>query len=521
MEKSFKEQRIRRITNMYYSRPEIQKAIYEFCKNREVSPRYFDGFGKRPDILEYPGDILQLVNKGATSFHCSEEIWEDPLKLDTEMVEREANNLRIGWDFLIDIDCKYFDYSKKAAQSVLQVFKDHGIKNYGLKFSGSKGFHIILPWKALPKEIAGEKTKDLFPELPRKILAYVGFKANPLLEAILPEDFYQQFKDVDIKKGIKCNNCGGVATEYQIIHLRCPKCHRREEKKIVVDSEDSKKIYKCPDCKTQFEVLESKNIYECKKCNISSKTNPNNFSRHVEVDLAELMGLDLIMVSPRHLFRTPYSLHEKTALASVVLSEEELENFDLKDADPMKIQIKNFLPDSKENEAEKLIREALDWAKENEISSGYSQSDSEKIKGKYADFKPIKLDNVQDEQFPPSIKKLLEGVSDGRKRGLFILINFFRSIGFPKEEMEKRIYDWNERNPVPLKKGYITSQLSWSYRRKPIMPPNFETDYYKAIGANPTSEELFAKNPVNYTIKKNLAKNKGKKSKAKETKNQT
>jgi hypothetical protein len=515
MEKSFKEQRVRRITNMYYSRPEIQKAIHEFCKNREVSPRYFEGFGKRPDKLEYPGDILQLVHKGATSFHCSEEIWEDPLNLDTEMTENQANELRVGWDLLIDIDCKWFDYSKKAAQSVLQVFKNHGIKNYGIKFSGSKGFHIILPWNSLPKEIAGEKTKNLFPELPRKILAYIAFKSEQIMKESLPEDFYQQFKNVDIKKGIKCNNCGGVASEYKLVSFHCPKCYRREDRKI---RQGEKTEFKCPDCRRAFEIVNSEDVYECNKCNISSRDNPGNFSRHVEVDLAELMGLDLIMVSPRHLFRAPYSLHEKTALASVVLSEKELEEFDLKDADPMKIQIKDFIPNSKENEAEKLIREALDWAKENEISYGVSQE--EKIKGKYADFKPIKLDNVQDDQFPPSIKKLLQGVSDGRKRGLFILINFFRSIGMPKEEMEKRIYEWNDKNQVPLKRGYIVSQLTWAYRRKPIMPPNFSTDYYKAIGASPTSEELFAKNPVNYTVKKNFAKNKGKKSKAKETKKQ-
>ena len=368
MEKSFKEQRIRRITSMYYSRPEIQKVIYEFCKNREVSPRYFEGFGKRPDTLEYPGDILQLVNKGATSFHCSEEIWKDPLKLESGMSERDANDLREGWDFLIDIDCKWFDYSKKAAQAIIQVFKDHGIKNYGVKFSGSKGFHIILPWKSIPKEVAGEETKDLFPELPRKILAYVGFKSEQIMKESLPEDFYDQFKDVDIKKGIKCNNCGGVAPEYTLISFHCPKCHRREDKKINLNSENIK--IKCPDCRTMFNVVSSENVYECAKCNLSSRKNPNAFSRHVEVDLAELMGLDLIMVSPRHLFRTPYSLHEKTALASVVLSEEELKNFDLKDADPIKIKIKDFIPDnSEENETEKLVREALDWTKENERSA--------------------------------------------------------------------------------------------------------------------------------------------------------
>jgi len=46
---SVKEQRIRKITHLYYSNPEIKKAIFEFSKNREISPRYFEGFGKRPD----------------------------------------------------------------------------------------------------------------------------------------------------------------------------------------------------------------------------------------------------------------------------------------------------------------------------------------------------------------------------------------------------------------------------------------------------------------------------------------
>jgi hypothetical protein len=81
---SYSEQRIRKITKLYYSRLEIQKNIFEFSKNREICPRYFDGFGKRPDSFEYLGDIFELVNKGATSFNCSEELWEDPLKIKTE-----------------------------------------------------------------------------------------------------------------------------------------------------------------------------------------------------------------------------------------------------------------------------------------------------------------------------------------------------------------------------------------------------------------------------------------------------
>ena len=61
-----KEKKIKKITQMYYSAPEIQKAIFEFSKKREISPRYFEGFGKRPDILQFKGDVFGLAKKGAT-----------------------------------------------------------------------------------------------------------------------------------------------------------------------------------------------------------------------------------------------------------------------------------------------------------------------------------------------------------------------------------------------------------------------------------------------------------------------
>jgi hypothetical protein len=502
MEKSFMEERVRKITKLYYSKPEVQKAIYEFSKNREICPRYFEGFGKRPDVFEYPGDVFELVNKGATSFNCSEELWEDPLKVETGMNERDLNTLRVGWDLLIDIDCKYIDFSKKAARAIINVFKQHGIRNFGLKFSGSKGFHIILPWKSFPKEIAGEKTKDLFPELPRKLLAYIRFKGEEEMRNLVSEEELEQFKDTKIKHGIKCNNCKELAQEYELIEYTCPnpRCQRKEIKKIF---NNQKTEYKCPDCKTRFQAGPPKKVYECKKCNISSLNNPNNFSRNIEVDLFELMGLDLVMISPRHLFRMPYSLHEKTALASIVIDEKELEDFDLKDADPLKIKIKNFLPKSKENESSNLIREALDWVKQNQISSG-NGNEKESLRGKYADFKPVKLGIIKTEDFPPSIKKILEGLSDGRKRGLFVLINFFRSIGMEKEEMEKTIDEWNKKNENPLKQGYVKAQLLWAYNNKPILPPNFSSDYYKGIGIIPDSEEMHSKNPVNYMLKKNL-----------------
>ena len=502
------EKKIRSITQMYYSRQDIQKAIYDFSKDREISPRYFEGFGKRPDTFGFKGDIFSMVKKGATSFHCSEELWEDPMKIVTGMNEREYNELRIGWDLLIDIDCEYgMEYSQLAAKAIIGTFKQHGIKNIGIKFSGSKGFHLLVPWNAFPKEINGIKTAELFPELPRKIVAYIRNYSEQIIRGMLPEDFYEQFKDKDLKKGVKCLKCGEIADAYEQVELYCRGCRQSEIRKFPRGEE--RKQFFCAECKAPLIEAEKKEVFHCSNCNLTSSKlslddEEGEFSEFIEHDLYALMGLDLILVSPRHLFRMPYSLHEKTALASVVLSEEELEKFDKeKDADPLRVKIKDFNPESEENEAAELVMQALDWAKEN----GFGEERNSEARGKYAEFKSLKLENIKETQFPPCVKNILKGMKDGKKRGLFVLINLFRTIGMEKEELEKKIYEWNEKNEVPLKKGYIHTQLVWSYKRKPIMPPNCKTFYQNLGVCSPDEICSKIKNPVNYVVRKNFIEN--------------
>jgi DNA primase catalytic subunit len=413
---SFKEERVRKITKLYYSRPEIQKVIFEFSKNREVCPRYFEGFGKRPDVFEYPGDIFELVKRGATSFHCSEEIWKDPLKIETGMNEKQLNEIRIGWDLILDIDSKYIDYSKIMAIEIIKILKFHGVKNIGIKFSGSKGFHLIIPWKAFPKEVNETKTSDKFPEWPRILVRYI----------------IEQIKEKIIDK-------------------------------------------------------------------ISELERPNKYIRDYKAP-KEVMP-DLVLVAPRHLFRMPYSLHEKTALASIVLKPEEIEKFEMMDADPMKLsisKIRNFTPDCKEGEASEILLQALDWNREN---------NPENEEKKKIDFKPVKIDKILEENFPPCLKNILKGVADGKKRALFVLINLFRSVGMDKDDIEKRIYDWNKKNETPLREGYIQSQLSWAYRKKPIMPPNCK-EFYQGFGVcQPDDFCKLIKNPVNYLVRKSYNSN--------------
>ena len=426
-EEDARKSRIRKITSMYYSRPDIQKAIYEFAKGRETIPRYFEGFGKRPDSVQYPSEIPEMAKKGATSFHCSEELWHDPLKIVTGMSETQLNSLRKGWDLLIDIDSKYLDYSKIMAELVIQLLKLHGIKNVGIKFSGSKGFHIIVPWKAFPEIINEVRTSDMFPVYPRIIVSYIAEKIKTEL----------------VKR-------------------------------------------------------------------ISELSNSNIYVRDFQAS-KEVMP-DLILVSPRHLFRTPYSLHEKTSLSSVALDSNKIREFQPRDADPLKAEVKNFLPESREGEASLLLMQALDWNKEKNSGEDLSQPKRK------TDFQPIKIEKISDEYFPPSIKKILAGLSDGRKRGLFILLNLFRSIGMERAELEKRIFEWNKKNPVPLKDGYIKAQIIWSYRNKVVSPPNYDKDYYKGIGIVPDAEEIRLKNPINYIVRKSNSSEKTSSKKGKKTK---
>lgn len=408
-----KEQRIRNLALSYYSRRDILNYLYNFAQKRETVPRYFEGFGKRPDTFQYPSDVLALVKKGATSFHCSQEIWQDPLEISTNMHQEDYNEIRTGWDLLFDIDSQYLDYSKIAAQLIVQALEFHNVKNIGVKFSGSKGFHIIVPWQAFPEQVNQQKTKDMFPEWPRIITEYI----NNLIKNEL------------IKR---------------VTELHEP------ASKYIRDYDAPKKVMP-----------------------------------------------DLVLVSSRHLFRMPYSLHEKTALTSCVIDKNKIKDFQPKDANPLNIVPKQFIPDSEPEEARELLRQALEWHKENK-----TQEEKKVYSEKYkANFK-IDITKLKEEMYPPCIQKINQGLKDGRKRGLFILISFYRSLGFPLKEIDEKVKKWNKKNKPELKQGYIQSQLSWAERQESRMPPNCDKDYYKGIGVcNPDQICKTIKNPVNYVFR--------------------
>jgi hypothetical protein len=422
MQEQEKTGKIRDAAYNYYRRRDIQKNLMKFAQNREVVPLYLDNFGKRPDTLQYESDVYALAEKGATSFHCSEELWHDALQLSTEMSQEELNKLRVGWDLIIDIDTKYLDYGRIAAELLIEALKFHNVHSFGIKYSGSRGFHIGIPYKAFPEKIGSIETKDFFPEGARAITQY--------LYDLIKDKLLERISELS---GIKVEGArGGYAK----------------------DIEGAKKVMP-----------------------------------------------DLVLVSPRHLFRMPYSLHEKTCLASIVIKPEQLKNFKPSWAKPELVMPKQFLPEPEKNEARELLLQAIDWQARHKEGEERKKFEEGKEKTQY---KEIVIKDLTPALYPPCISNILAGMKDdGRKRALFILLNFFKSLKMKDDEIVKKIEEWNKKNYKPLRDGYIRSQISWFKKQKAILPPNCDKPIYKEIGVCMPAEMCkLIKNPVNFTTRK-------------------
>ncbi|MDP7457656.1 MAG: hypothetical protein QGH47_02945, partial [Candidatus Woesearchaeota archaeon] len=205
---------------LYYKRADIQQAILECAKDKEVSIRFGDkGFGKRPDILKYPSEIVELVMQGATSFHCSEELWKNVMHINSELKRGELDTLRKGWDLVLDIDCQNLDISGIAADLLVKALRHHGIQSVSCKFSGNHGFHIAVPFEAFPETVEGVETRTLFPEGPRKIAGFLGHMIQDHLRKILLEKYsVEDLVEISERKKEEVI-VGGVLDPFKVVDI--------------------------------------------------------------------------------------------------------------------------------------------------------------------------------------------------------------------------------------------------------------------------------------------------------------
>lgn len=421
----------------YYKRREIQEAILNSAKDKEIAVRYSDkGYGKRPDTLAYANDIIAFAQQGATSFHCSEELWNNPLEIKTGTLPEELNAIRKGWDLVLDIDSPHLAYSRIAANLVIQALQHYNIQNISVKFSGNHGWHIGIPFEAFPEKVNGKETKNLFPEGPRKIAALLmRMIKQPLTIQLLTKE-----------------------TETKI----------------------------------------ARNIGKpLQEITIKGASGEREFNPFAPVHI------DTVLISPRHLYRMPYSLNEKSGLSSIPINPDEILTFTTENAKPENTTTKiGFLDNrQKTSEAKQLLIEALDEAAiENEKKTSAQQITTT---GK-RNFEIILENTIAEQHFPPCIQQLLKGTTDGKKRGLFILLNFLKTTGYPQKEIERIIAEWNAKNTPPVSSTIIQGQLHYQKERKPIPPPNCTaTGYYLTMGiCHPDETCAKITNPTGYAMRK-------------------
>lgn len=408
----------------YYGREDVQQALLHAAERREVIAVFKDGgFSTRPNTLVYPKDIMMQVRSGAVAFHGSLERWSNPMAVGTENYE----SMRLGWDLVLDIDCQQTEHGLVAVSVFLAALKKHGIRNVSLKFTGGTGFHIGVPFEAMPAVVDYKLTREQYPELARKIAQYLIDFARPDLERALLKKW--SVEELAEQTG---NKVGQVLTEDGI-------------------------------------------------------------------DPFKITNIDPILISPRHLFRLPYSLHEKTHMASLPLDPAQLPGFKKSDASPDNIKVETgWLDRFVQDEAAMLVVEAVDWwAKE---KRRHERKASRSITLRSA--VPIQL-------APPCVQNILKGLSDGRKRSLFILINYLSSLKWSWDGISAELIKWNEKNKPGLRESYVRGQVRWhKNRKKPLPPPNCSNlGYYEDFGVcKPDSlcggPKKSIKNPISYALRK-------------------
>ncbi|MBU5682733.1 MAG: hypothetical protein KQA34_03435 [Candidatus Aenigmarchaeota archaeon] len=414
------------IVKNYYSNEKILEFLVEFSKDREVVAVYKDGkYGKRPDILQYPADIISKVEEGAIAFHCTAEKWKNPMQLRAGMIKKDYDELRLSWDLVIDIDIKDFEIAKLATKVIVEFLKSYQIKNLLVKFTGGDSFHIIIPSQSFPENFNKSPISLQYEELSRKIIEFIKQSTEEELRNLIIEFFNPKELSQKLNKPLG-------------------------------------------------ELFENNVLKPFKFINI------------------DVFGV-------RHLFRMPYSLHEKTLLVSLPINPKEIMNFKKSDAHPEKVIFDEKLVRFEyKNDAIYLLIEAIERVKievEKEI---------EELKEK---FEAGKKRKIPFEYFPPCIKTILSGLEDGRNRSIFVLITFLRNVGYSWEEIEKILHEWNEKNRPPLREGIIRTQFRWHVRQeRNLLSPNCDhLVFYKDYGVcKPDEFCKEIKNPLSYALKKFL-----------------
>ena len=381
---------------------------------------------------------------------------------------------------------------------LVQELKIHGVKSITCKFSGNKGFHIAVPFEAFPETVQGNPVKELFPEGVRRIALYLTDKIR--------EKLLMYIKNNDSIENIN-TELGKKRVEHKTICTKCKKEQKEQKNKFQfsclkcqdqIFTETDEKYKTCQRCKTIMQKMDI-STQKCGFCGASS------FKEML--DLSNLLEVDTVLISSRHLYRMPYSLHEKSSLVSLPCNPETLLDFEKEQAKPENITFKHIFLDTSntiKGEATQLIVEAFDYNPEADKKTTEETEKKLKQSKSFQDIDDIQQ-KIPEELFPPCIQLGLQGIEDGKKRFLFAITNFLVNAGYNYDEIDDLLHVWNKKNPEPLREVNIKGHLRYHKQNKTkIMPPNCSNlAYYKDIGiCKPDLHCGKVKNPFQYAKRK-------------------
>ena len=237
------------------------------------------------------------------------------------------------------------------------------------------------------------------------------------------------------------------------------------------------------------------------------KKSTNELKENNQFNPFKVIDIDSVLISPRHLFRSVYSINEKSSLVSMPINLNNILKFNREDAKIEKIKIEEPFLEFKGNKADAsdLIIQAFDFYSKISARKDIQIKTRKELFQAKKEYEIPKI-AIKEEFFPPCIKLILQGIQqDGRKRAIFILINFLKKMGWSLDQIQTRLLEWNKVNYEPLREGYIISQINWHKRQKQeIPPPNCDNpSYYTGmLVCKPDFYCKKIKNPIQHTMKK-------------------
>ncbi|MBR9700836.1 hypothetical protein GOV11_03145, partial [Candidatus Woesearchaeota archaeon] len=373
-----------------------------------------------------------------------------------------------------------------------------------VKFSGNKGWHIGIPFEAFPPVMLSAEGEDiptssLFPELPRAIagylVEYIGNTENGLVKMDQDKVTFggkikSSLSDLAKKVGKSKDDLIGrydpktgkfISKTEGFYQLMCGSCGHHGKRYAQDEKEKvEEKDHACPKCGTYMDW------HSLSRGDVETKDIQYRF----RVD--QVVEIDTILLASRHLYRMPYSLHEKSVLASVVIDPDDILTFKKEDADPNSVEFSRMFldPETSAGDADTLARKAWEYS--------LREQPQQRPRGEFEEVGEA----IPEDKFPPCIKGILAGLPDGRKRSMFALTNFLKVCGWTDAMIDDKLHEWNEKNPEKLREVVLTGHMKQVRKRKERVPPPNCRAFYQEIGiCKPDQTCATIKNPAQYSVK--------------------